>query len=156
MKRNILFVLIFIFTACTTSNGNPQSQPTGRDIPSPTSVPTLTATASVPTITPTPQPLPSPMSYGPDEFPEGYNPLTGQRVSDPARLEYPAILLSVSHFPPEARPQAGFSFTPWVYEYYITEGSTRHLAVVYGEFPEPEIPLHGDCEVRTEPVVQTD
>jgi hypothetical protein len=69
-------------------------------------------------------------------------------------LEYPAILLSVSHFPPAARPQAGFSFTPFVYEYYITEGSTRHLAVVYGEFPEPEIPLHGDCDVRAEPMIQ--
>ena len=82
--------------------------------------------------------------------------MTGQPVSDLARLEYPALLLSVSHFPPEARPQAGFSFTPFVYEYYITEGSTRHLAVVYGEFPEPEIPLHGNCEVRMDPVTQTD
>jgi hypothetical protein len=97
-----------------------------------------------------------PVTYGPDEFPAGYNPLTGQRVSDPARLEYPAILLSVSHFPPAARPQSGFSFTPFVYEYYITEGSTRHVAVVYGEFPEPEIPLHGDCEVRAEPITRTD
>jgi hypothetical protein len=78
------------------------------------------------------------------------------RVSDPARLEYPAILLSVSHFPPQARPQAGLSFTPFVYEYYITEGSTRHLAVVYGEFPTPEIPLHGNCEVRAEPMTQAD
>jgi hypothetical protein len=62
----------------------------------------------------------------------------------------------MSHFPPEARPQAGFSFMPFVYEYYITEGSTRHLGVVYGEFPEPEIPLRGDCEVRGEPMTQAD
>jgi hypothetical protein len=96
------------------------------------------------------------VSYGPDNFPQGYNPLSGQPVSDPARLEDPAILLSMSHFPPEARPQAGFSFMPFVYEYYITEGSTRHLGVVYGEFPEPEIPLRGDCEVRAEPMTQTD
>lgn len=81
--------------------------------------------------------------------------MTGQAVSDPARLEYPAILLSISHFPAAARPQAGFSFMPWVYEYYITEGSTRHLAVMYGEFPKPEIPLHGDCEVRDEPTLQS-
>ncbi|HMD81215.1 MAG TPA: SdrD B-like domain-containing protein, partial [Anaerolineales bacterium] len=106
--------------------------------------------------TSTPQPLPYPTSYGPDEFPEGYNPLTGQRVSDPARLEYPAILLSMSHFPPAARPQAGFSFMPFVYEYYITEGATRHVGVVYGEFPEPEIPLHGECKIRAEPMIRTD
>jgi hypothetical protein len=70
-------------------------------------------------------------------------------------LDYPALLVSISHFPPAARPQAGFSFTPWVYEYYITEGSTRHVAVFYGEFPEPEIPTHGECTVRAEPMTQT-
>ena len=110
----------------------------------------------LPPVTPTPQPLPLPATYGPDTFPQGFNPLSGQRVSDPARLEYPAILLSISHFPPAARPQAGLSFAPFVYEYYITEGSTRHVAVVYGEFPAPEIPLHGDCKVRAEPMTQTD
>jgi len=71
------------------------------------------------------------------------------------QLSYPALLLSISHFPPAARPQAGFSFTPFVYEYYITEGSTRHLGVFYGEFPESEIPLRGDCQIRTEPMTQT-
>jgi hypothetical protein len=66
------------------------------------------------------------------------------------------MLLSVTHFPPQSRPQSGLFFTPIVYEFYITEGATRHLAVVYGEFPAPEIPLVGECEVRTEPVAQTD
>lgn len=159
MRRKLVFVLLFIFTACTTGNGNPQSEPTQRNN-SPTNVASTsiapTATESIPLVTPTPQPFPTSITYGPDEFPEGFNPLTGQPVSDPARLEHPAILLSISHFPPEARPQAGFSFTPFVYEYYITEGSTRHLGVVYGEFPEPEIPLYGDCEVRTAPMHQAD
>jgi hypothetical protein len=44
---------------------------------------------------------------------------------------------------------------PFVYEYYITEGSTRHVGVVYGEFPEPEIPLHGECGIRAEPMIPT-
>jgi hypothetical protein len=156
MTRKIVFILLFIFTACTNGNSTPQSQPTERIIPTSTVVPSLTATEIVPTLTPTSQPFPSPVSYGPNEFPEGYNPLTGQPVSDPARLEYPALLLSVTHFPPQARPQGGFFFTPFVYEFYITEGATRHLAVVYGEFPAPEIPLHGECEVRTQPIAQAD
>jgi hypothetical protein len=156
MIRKMIFVILFLLAACTQTNDNPQSQPTEKIIPLSTATSTPTATQGPPTITPTPQPLPSPVTYGPNEFPEGYNPLSGQPVSDPARLEYPAILLSVSHFPPQARPQAGFSFMPFVYEYYITEGSTRHLGVLYGEFPEPEIPLHGDCEVRAEPMTQTD
>src|SRR6185436_6944088 len=33
--------------------------------------------------------------------------------------------------------------------------STRHLAVFYGEFPKPEIPVHGACEIRKEPFIQT-
>lgn len=156
MIRKTIFIVFFLVSACTPSNGNPQSLPTQDNIPPSTHTSAPTPTESIPTITPTPQPLPLPDTFGPDEFPEGYNPLSGQPVSDPARLEYPAILLSVSHFPPEARPQAGFSFMPFVYEYYITEGSTRHLGVVYGEFPEPEIPLRGDCDVRAEPIMQTD
>lgn len=156
--KKIIFVLIFLFAACT--NSTPETQVTSTksiETENPTKpVVYTTETENGPLNTATHQALPSSITYGPDEFPEGYNPLTGQPVSDPARLEYPAILLSVSHFPPEARPQAGFSFTPFVYEYYITEGSTRHLAVVYGEFPEPEIPLYGECEVRVEPMTQAD
>ncbi|HSL46674.1 MAG TPA: SdrD B-like domain-containing protein [Anaerolineales bacterium] len=164
MKKNILIFLLFtIIAACTSSNGNPLSEPTQRNIPA-TSVAatsTLVATQTSPNTTTPPdsaaaQPLPSPVTYGPDKFPEGYNPLTGQPVSDPARLEYPALLLSVTHFPPQSRPQYGFFFTPFVYEFYITEGATRHLAVVYGEFPAPEIPLYGECEVRSEPIAQAD
>ena len=158
MKRNLVFILFILLASCRTSPSQPQSTKTKlveTNNPTATVVPYATSTENPPSNTSTPQVFPTPLILGPDEFPEGYNPLTGQPVSDPARLEYPAILLSVSHFPPEARPQAGFSFMPFVYEYYITEGSTRHVGVVYGEFPEPEIPLVGNCEVRTEPMTQT-
>jgi hypothetical protein len=155
-KLNVLLLIVFLFASCVPNNltatppGNPNSDPVSTQ----TAIqPSQTFT---PVISPTPQPYPTSSTYGPDEFPQNFNPLTGQPVSDQGRLEYPAILLSISHFPPAARPQAGFSFTPWVYEYYITEGSTRHIAVVYGEFPAPEIALHGDCEIRAEPMVQTD
>ncbi len=65
------------------------------------------------------------------------------------------MLMSISHFPPVARPQAGLSFAPWVFEFYITEGATRFLSVFYGEYPKPEIPITGDCEIRKEPFTQT-
>ncbi|HMB22729.1 MAG: SdrD B-like domain-containing protein [Chloroflexota bacterium] len=154
MTRKLIVTLFLLLTACSNSTSKPQITET--NIPTKINTSTAPATEDHPLATTTPQPLPTPVTYGPDDFPADYNPLTGQRVSDPARLEYPAILLSVSHFPPAARPQAGFSFAPWVYEYYITEGSTRHVAVIYGEFPEPEIPLHGDCEVRAEPMPEAD
>ena len=79
---------------------------------------------------------------------EGYNPLTGLPVADPSLLQIPAVLLSISHFPVNARPQAGLSFAPMVFEIYITEGATRFLTTFYGEFPAPEIPVTGNCEVR--------
>ena len=87
---------------------------------------------------------------------EVINPLTGLAVEDPSLLQIPATLLSISHFPVTARPQAGLSFAPFVFEIYITEGATRFLTTFYGEAPAPEIPLTGNCEVRTEVFTQTD
>jgi hypothetical protein len=153
-KANLFWLFILLLSACNTTNPTPIYTVASALPPS-----SNTATEWSPTLpsplAPTPQPLPTPAAYGPDEFPTGFNPLTGQLVPDPSQLTYAALLLSISQFPPAARPQAGFSFTPFVYEYYITEGSTRHLAVFYGEFPKPEIPLHGDCKVRSEPLLQT-
>lgn len=88
-------------------------------------------------------------------FPPDVNPLSGLRVTDPSSLKIPALLVSISHFPATARPQSGLSFAPYVYEYYITEGATRFLAVFYGESPMPEVPVTGGCETRTGPFVQT-
>ncbi len=76
-------------------------------------------------------------------------------VAEPSLLELPALLVSISHFPVTARPQAGLSFAPYVFEIYITEGATRFLTTFYGEFPAPEVPITGDCEVRREIFTQT-
>ena len=86
---------------------------------------------------------------------EVYNPLTGLPVADPSLLELPVVLVSISHFPVTARPQAGLSFAPYVFEIYITEGATRFLTAFYGEFPAPEVPITGGCEVRREIFTQT-
>jgi hypothetical protein len=72
---------------------------------------------------------------GPDSFPPGVNPLTGLPVSNPDNLLVPPALVSISNFPASARPQAGLSFSPFVYEMYIGEGMTRFLAMFYGDFP---------------------
>jgi hypothetical protein len=63
----------------------------------------------------------------------------------------PAVLISISHFPATARPQAGLSFAPFVYEFYITEGATRFLAVFHGEWPAPAMRVRGGCDVRAGP-----
>ncbi len=111
--------------------------------------PTRAAPSSaVPDATQTPAPTHA--SLAPD-----INPLSGMRAADASLLKVPALLVSISNFPATARPQAGLSFAPFVYEFYITEGATRFLAVFYGEEPGPEIPIHGGCATRSGPFVQS-
>src|SRR5690349_1139949 len=158
MTRKIVFLCVFLFTACT-SNAQPQATATNpTQTPSiiDTAIPDPATTQLQPVSTITPQSPPTPVTYGPDDFPEGFNPLTAQRVKDRSLLDIPALLISISHFPAAARPQAGMSFAPFVFEYFITEGATRYLAVFHGEMPAPEIPLHGDCDIRTAPLPRAD
>ena len=84
---------------------------------------------------PTPTSIPVPQAYGPGEFPPGINPLTGLPVSDPASLQIPPALVSVTNFPVTARPQAGLDFSPYVFELYIGEGMSRFLVLFYGDYP---------------------
>jgi hypothetical protein len=122
------------------------------DEPSPTLLPSPTATPETAQHdepapakpTPTQSELPEPenttsdnliQASGPDEFPRGINPLTGLSVNDPALLELPPALVSVTNFPVSARPQAGLSFAPYIFELYIGEGMTRFLALFYGQYP---------------------
>ena len=84
------------------------------------------------------------------------NPLTGLPVPDPELLDLPAALVSIAHFPVTARPQAGLSYAPFVFEVYITEGATRFLTTFYGQLPKPEPFITGSCGVRTTPFTQTD
>jgi len=64
------------------------------------------------------------------------NPLTGLPVSDPENLLLPPALVSVTNFPTSARPQAGLSSSPIVFELYIGDGMTRYLAIFYGDYPK--------------------
>ena len=93
-----------------------------------------------------------PDTYGPDlvDFPLGYNPLTGLPVSDPENLNLPAVLISITNFPASARPQAGPSFAPYIFEMYISEGMTRFLTIFYGDYPDPQAPISGHCPIRTD------
>jgi hypothetical protein len=103
-------------------------------------------------LTATPQPHRTPVQLGPNQtdFPPGINPLTGLEVHDPSLLNLPAVLVSISNMPVTARPQAGLAFAPWIFEFYIGEGSTRFMGVFYGDNLR-EIPnVTGGCAVREE------
>lgn len=61
-------------------------------------------------------------------------------MEDPALLQLPAVLVSISNSPITARPQAGLSFAANVVELFIGEGTSRFLAVFYGDLPR-RIPM---------------
>jgi hypothetical protein len=134
-----IILITFLLSSCNPTVIAPTDPPFSQTTTPENSAPTI------PTATRTVEPTPAPPAY---------NPLTGLPVADPSLLQLPAALISISHFPVEARPQAGLSFAPYVFEVYITEGATRFLTTFYGEFPMPEVPIVGNCEVRREPFRQ--
>lgn len=139
-----LTILFLALVSCTSNTGRAEN-------PSASVTATTTEQHNWPQSTSASQP-----TTEPNHAPKIINPLTGLPVADPSLLDLPALLVSISHFPVTARPQAGLSFAPYVFEIYITEGATRFLTTFYGEFPAPEVPVTGDCEVRREIFTQTD
>jgi hypothetical protein len=144
-----LGLLLGLLAACVSPATPSSPTPSPGLSPSPVPSPSLAFSPS-PAPSPTPQPHQTPRPLGPEreDFPPGVNPLTGLPVSDPALLEQPAALISISNMPVTTRPQAGLQFASWVFELFIGEGSTRFLAIFYGEYPRyiPNVP--GDCPLR--------
>lgn len=135
---NILILLIF--SGCSSSAIVPTVNPTPQQSITPTSIPTVpTSTPQPPpTLTPLPTSTPSypPEGVGPTHFPAGYDPLTGEKVTDPILLERLPMIVKVVNIPRYTRPQYGLSLADHVFEYYTEEGSTRFSAVYYGRDAE--------------------
>ena len=145
MKRALLILaLIFLLSsACvwTTPKPTPTPPATATSLP-----PSETPTAA-PTETPTPTPTPevtepaADISYGPENFPETVNPLTGQTVSDPALLSRRPVSVKVQIFPRGQRPPWGISNADVVFDYYQNTGMTRFHALFYGNNAEQVGPI---------------
>ena len=118
--KNTLFALmvtVLLLAAC-----QPAVQP----------IPTTTAAALVEGNTAPSQPTTATVTIATPQPAAIINPLTGLPVSDPALLERMPIMVKVSNFPREGRPQAGLSFADIVFDYYIGYGTNRFLAIFYG------------------------
>jgi hypothetical protein len=76
-----------------------------------------------------------------DSSPFLLNPLTGQSVADPSRLDRRPIAIKISNYPRSVRPQSGLSKADLVYEYYLERGVTRFIGVFYGEDAEKAGPI---------------
>lgn len=97
---------------------------------------TITAASSATfTTEPSPTSSPTPFRVGPTYL-EKYNPLTGEFLDDESFLYRNPILVSVTNFPPSARPQAGLSAASHIWEISIGQGMTRFLAVYYGDYAD--------------------
>ncbi|HSN95023.1 MAG TPA: DUF3048 domain-containing protein [Anaerolineaceae bacterium] len=145
MKKTSAFLLLALASMLIISACVPVPTPSNDSIMTMV-VATLTAAASqAPTETATPQPsetpLPSPSIeptkeitvIGPDEFPEDVNPLTGEKVDDPARLNRRPILIKVSNFPASGRPHAGLSYADIVFAYAMPGMMSRYIGLYYGK-----------------------
>lgn len=102
-----------------------------------TATPLATATPTLPpTSTPTPSPTatdtpsPEPTKVGPNEYPEGFNPLTGLPYPDEESANRRTLIVKVSNFPEIVRPQSGLDKADVVFEYEV-EGAVTRFAAVY-------------------------
>jgi len=156
MKRLVLiFILILFLAACSTKvTPNLTVQPTQIQEDTNTPEPTVTSTLVPITATPTNTPKPTAAEsssdlfadypadgYGPVDFPENINPLTGLSVEDPAILERRPVAVKISNYPRDIRPQWGLSQADHVFEYYHEGGLTRFHAIFYGTDVEEAGPI---------------
>jgi hypothetical protein len=148
MPRRLALLILFAAFAAACGGGSPpapggapgaatgpavaESLPTAAPEitlpPIPTAAPESTAAAS-------PTPLP-PGQIGPEGFPPDVNPLTGLKVSNPEALNRRPLLVKISNFPGEVRPQSGMSSTDMVFEHYVEGGLTRFTALFWSQTPK--------------------
>lgn len=152
MKKTFIIVfgllIMSILVACNTNQASLPTQdaasaetatPTALQPDSATLTPTLTATPRSPTVTPTPA-YPE-EGYGPKDFPENVNPLTGLKMEDPDILDRRPVIVKVQNLPRADRPHWGLTNADIVYEYYTEFGTTRFAAIFYGEDAEIVAPI---------------
>lgn len=153
IKKIILFTLLssMLMIGCQPGSG----QLVGVERTEETKVMSDSSNASVPIISVKEPPVNLAFTSTPDKIPQPVptpqieavviNPLTGLIAAEPANLALPPALVSVTNFPPTARPQAGLSFSPIVFELFIGEGMTRYLAIFYGDYPRISLPDQGEA-----------
>lgn len=139
----VLILSTLILASCGTDTTTPSQTltnrtPTQEAIASNTPLPTNTATATqTPTISPTTTNTPAPVIYGPSDFPEDVNPLTGLMVEDESILNRRPIAIKINIVPRTSnRPPWGLSYADIVYDYYHNDGYTRFHAIFYGNDAE--------------------
>lgn len=126
-------LLILTLTACAASPTLTMPPPAVTVFQPGTALPTLPpsgVTIVAPSVTVTSEPA-APTAipfYGPDTYPDGVNPLTGQ-IADSVKINRIPVAVKISNFPYSVRPQFGLSLADVVFEHQAEAGLTRFTAV---------------------------
>jgi hypothetical protein len=141
LSRRFAFVLLMIaaaiLAACSNAPTSPVVQPaspTPRSIVKPANRATVTPIASpTPAVTLAPTPDTRIVNLSAPDV----NPLTGEKVSDPAVLNRRPLAIKIGDsWEIGVRPQAGASFADWVFEHESEGGIPRWTAIFYGNTPD--------------------
>lgn len=120
-------------TNTPTATLTPSLTPTDTATATPTATATNTPTA---TFTPTDTPSPTPTPNGPISYPEGINPLTGQKYTSAEAMERRNLIVKISNYPPVVRPQSSVNQADLVFEYEAEGGVTRFAAIFRNNAPD--------------------
>ncbi len=134
----LALLISLLLIACTPSLNSDEFSTTSiaeeGALVTPSASPTLPAVEDQADASPTPLSLENPR-------PAVLNPLTGLYVEDAERLERRPILIKVTLYPRNNRPQWGLSSADIVYEHYTEGGLTRFSALFYGQEAEMVGPI---------------
>jgi hypothetical protein len=79
---------------------------------------------------------------GKADFADDINPLTGEKVDDPDRLDRRPLAVKISNAPAKwVRPQSGLNDADLVFEHITEAGITRFTIIVYGQTPPKVGPI---------------
>lgn len=151
MKKLIIFIIFALaLTACSRGGPTPTEQVSVQQPTRQATTPTPTKTATpipptetaTPTVSPTPTPEYPKDGYGPQNFPDKVNPLTGEIMSSANTLAKRPLAIKVNIVPrTSTRPPWGLSRADIVFDYYQNNGYTRFHTIFYGQDTELAGPI---------------
>ena len=77
----------------------------------------------------------TPEPSGPELYPLAYNSLTGLPYPDEASMARRNLIVKISNFPPQVRPQSGLNLTDLIFEVESESGITRFAAIYRSNAP---------------------
>lgn len=149
-KLSIILAVAFLISACSdrdpTQTEAVRTQEIAVTSTATDALPTPTDPEPTATATKTPTPSPTPRypdeGFGPDNFPNDVNPLTGLYVNNQHILDKRPVAVKINIVPrTSTRPPWGLSESDIVFDYYQNNGYTRFHTIFYGQEAELAGPI---------------